>query len=302
MDLLMTESLCSTGCGRTSADAWLCRGCTRRLEYTYGEMPALMKELETTLARQANAQQRSGGSHTKKADHPLPFDANASNLLHDVQAKLVSQIRDLCETRRIPIPMLDRAEPMTRWLLSHIGAIRQHHGADVIFRETVELNRKLRSATDNHLLHFAGPCNALLAEVRLIWEGDRLEPVIIERECGAMLRMRENAETIVCRECKTVYETYIQMRWVLDMAPDALYRIGFIDASLATARYTRPGTAIKWVQRDELRKPELRRFFAWQVDGEGNDMYRLGDFVSRAKVIAERREAAEAKRTERIGA
>jgi len=51
----MTDPTCATGCGRPSRDAYLCHGCTAKLEKILAEFPAQLRELETTLTRQSDA-------------------------------------------------------------------------------------------------------------------------------------------------------------------------------------------------------------------------------------------------------
>lgn len=98
------------------------------------------------------------------------------------------------------------------------------------------------------------------------------------------MHMRPSAPTITCRACGAEYNTVERMRWMLDREPDHLGTIAFIDSALVTAGYIQPGNAVKWLQRDERRAADARRFFPWRTDGLGHDLFRLGDFVERAKM------------------
>ena len=295
----MTEPVCATACGRPSPDAFLCRGCTYRLERTYAEMPAQLRELDLTITRQANAGRSSGNiKHTKKSEHSLPFDLTTSDLARAARNTLSTQIRALCESRRLGLPAIKATADMALWLATNVQSIRQDEAAVEFFTEATTLARKLRAATDSHDQHTAGPCTAKITEAQVTSndDGTVISLETTERECGAKMRMRPHSPVITCRECGTQYNTQEQMRWALDQQPDMVARIGFIDASLVTAGYIRPGTAIKWVQRDSRRPTAKRQFFPWQEDEDENGLYRMGDFTDYAKALMERREKAKAER------
>jgi len=319
----VTDPKCATGCGRPSPGAWLCKSCTYRLERTYAEMPALLRELELTLSRQANAGRGDSIKHTKKSEHSLPFDTASSDLANAARNALSGQIRALCESRKVTCPRIVRIADMALWLSASVQSIRQDEAAADYFTEATTLARKLRAATDNHDMHPAGPCTAKITEAQVTTsdDGTVISMTTTERECGAKMKMRPHSPVIVCKECGAQYDTAEQMRWALDQDPEYLARIGFIDASLVTAGYIRPGTAIKWVQRDSDRQKQenervaklvegladdqprpvprdLRTFYPWQSDGTGNDLFRMGDFTDYAKGIQERRLASEARRAE----
>jgi hypothetical protein len=329
----MTGPTCATGCDRPSLDAMLCKSCTYRLQRTYAEIPALLRELELTLSRQANAGGGDRIKHTKKSEYSLPFDTASSNLANAARNALSGQIRALCESRGLELPalagrvayrkllvigpvhlsclhtscrdMITERTPaistadMALWLSASAQSIRQDEAAEVYFTEATTLARKLRAATDNHDTHLAGPCTAKITEAQVTTsdDGTVISMTTTERECGAKMKMRPHSPVIVCKDCGAQYDTAEQMRWALDQDPEYLARIGFIDASLVTAGYIRPGTAIKWVQRDARRRERL--FYPWQNDGAGNDLFRMGDFTDYAKGIQERRLASKARRAEK---
>jgi len=335
----MTGPMCTAGCDRPSPDAMLCKSCTYRLQRTYAEIPALLRELELTLSRQANAGRGDSIKHTKKSEHPLPFDTASSDLANAARNALSGQIRALCESRGTDLPKLTESvtrhplppligpvcesclhetcrpryytersergvpiEAMAVWLQASVQSIRQDEAAAVYFTETTTLARKLRAATDNHDTHLAGPCTAKITEAQVATsdDGTVISMQTTERECGAKMKMRPHSPVIVCKDCGAQYDTAEQMRWALDQDPEYLARIAFIDASLVTAGYIRPGTAIKWVQRDARRRERL--FYPWQNDGAGNDLFRMGDFTDYAKGIQERRLASGARKAEKTAA
>jgi hypothetical protein len=297
----MTVPPCVTGCGRPSPDAFLCKGCAARLTRAYAELPSQLSDLEITLTRQSKAG-RGDSKATKKAEQPIPFDVTASELAQAVRTALGTQIRHLCESRGIQCPTIAHTADMARWLHGNMESIRQDEAAADLYSGTLDIVAKLRSAVDNHEKRFAGPCSARVLAITMV---SAVEGVITlaqeERVCGADLRLRHNAATITCRDCGAEYDTIKHLQGLLGKMHDRMELISYIDAMISAAGYVRPGTVMKWLQRDELRQKaenehaahteqvpaDVREFFSWREDELSRPLWRLGDFLARAKRTVE---------------
>jgi hypothetical protein len=307
----MTVPTCATGCGRPSADAFLCRGCTARLTRAYAELPSQLADLEVTLTRQSKAG-RGDSKATKKAEQPLPFDFATDEVADEVRNALTTQIRHICESRKLDLPSFKQqhdgtARPargpihsdcehgscvtmrrerrpamvtmqaMAQWLLAAVPAIRQDEAAADLYSGTLSIVAKLRSAVDNHEKRFAGPCTATIHAATISAATDastREEGIVITPEtrvCGADLRLRHNAPTITCRECGAEYDTIKHLQGLLTSMTEKMALISYIDAMISAAGYVRPGTVAKWLQRDEKRQ-ELEDEHARQTGSAAADV------------------------------
>jgi hypothetical protein len=105
----------------------LCRGCSKRLERTLGDLPALIEDLDVTLTRQGVTGAHSGeGKPPKKDAQPLPLHNGAAEVASNLRYVLATSVRYLTETRGIRLDGPD--DPPTvwlaRWLLTHHASIR----------------------------------------------------------------------------------------------------------------------------------------------------------------------------------
>jgi hypothetical protein len=111
-------------CGVPVADAFLCKGCSRRLERALGDLPALIADLDITLTRQAVTGAHSEGKPTKKDAQPLPLHNGAAEVASNLRYVLATSVRYLTEQRGIVALPADNPPAMARWLLLHYAAIR----------------------------------------------------------------------------------------------------------------------------------------------------------------------------------
>lgn len=77
-------------CGARSADALLCRDCTRTTKRALRQIAEWWPELEQTITRQARLHPNANGGAVFR---PLPFDADASRLGDAIHADLVGWVR-----------------------------------------------------------------------------------------------------------------------------------------------------------------------------------------------------------------
>jgi hypothetical protein len=92
----MTEHQCA--CGKPAPDATVCTSCETRLAVALGDVPALVDELDTTLARQGRGGKGVGYVHSSPT-RPLPYDPKASDAAGHLKAVLVSWVRLVQEDR-----------------------------------------------------------------------------------------------------------------------------------------------------------------------------------------------------------
>jgi len=88
-------------CGVPVRDGFLCRSCSRRLERALGDLPALIADLDITLARQAVTGAHSEGKPTKKDSQPLPLHNDAAKVASNLRYVLATSVRYLSEARGI---------------------------------------------------------------------------------------------------------------------------------------------------------------------------------------------------------
>jgi hypothetical protein len=305
----MTDPTCATGCGRPSRDAYLCHGCTAKLEKILAEFPAQLRELETTLTRQSNAA-RGEGKPTKAAEQPLPFDMRAARLVYEIRNEAAGWIRHLCESRKVPVPQfggqreprregpmcsdcrhyschlirLSHAEhlggtrAMLEWLYGHVKTIRQDEAAGDLFGWAKALRADLASIVDNHEKRYRGPCTAKIhvADVALaVYVDTRVEHLTLQpstRTCGADIYARHGMERFKCRVCGATYTATERMMWTLASSRELMFTAAFIAAALTdSGKPVKVDRLYRWAKRGKL--------FAWQQDDLGRDLYRIGDVL-----------------------
>lgn len=111
-------------CGQPAPEAFLCKTCTERLRRALGDLPALIEDLDTTLARQGVIGAQGEGKPTKKDAQPLPQHIGASEVATYLRQTLVWAIKYLTEARGIVELPADNPTSMARWLLKYCDSIR----------------------------------------------------------------------------------------------------------------------------------------------------------------------------------
>jgi hypothetical protein len=282
----VTVPTCATGCGRPSSQAFLCRGCSRRLEKILAELPSQLADLTVTITRQARAGRGDGGNRAKAVSQPLPIDLRAAHLADLARNALSTWVRHVTESRGLDHPRLLTSAAMAVWLTANIASICQDELAGEMYTAMTALKRALDQAVDNHGKRYAGPCTAKLTVDT--WDDDgtvRFALLTDRRECGLDLRTRPGAKVIRCDArdetgrvigCGAEYEAVEQMRRVLEWSRERLDTAAFIGNALEDAGYMKAATVRKWVQRGKV--------YAWREDEIGRALYRVGDFLELLQV------------------
>lgn len=110
-------------CGKPAPDAFLCKACTEQLRRALGDLPALLEDLDITLARQGTGS-HSEGKPTKKDAQPMSIHVGAAEVASDLRYKLATSVRYLTEQRGIVDLPADNPLSMAHWLLKHVDSIR----------------------------------------------------------------------------------------------------------------------------------------------------------------------------------
>ncbi len=225
-------NLCT--CGTPVADAFLCKGCSRRLERALGDLPALIADLDVTLARQAATGAHSGGKPTRKDAQPLPLHNGAAEVASNLRYVLATSVRYLTEQRGITdhgpwciertwqVPFIWRscggcAQPkdnpasMARWLLKYADSIRLDpagpdiasdiHGATSAIMDVIDLPR-MRGRFK------VGMCPQEVG--RELLAGGIIRAVLCPGEVWVHLPAEDLGEpaTMTCRVCQHMWPTW----------------------------------------------------------------------------------------------
>lgn len=164
----MTEARTCPGhaCTNAITDDYLCRACQRRAERILGDLPALTRELETTVTRQDRI--ASGGKRGKGHDQPAVANLSASDRGRRELELLFEWADAVAAWHRVKgLPLFARSLPLTQLvpaavaiLLRYSDWMRTHpDGADLAsaiwyVRQGV---RRIIDVREERL--YAGPCH-----------------------------------------------------------------------------------------------------------------------------------------------
>lgn len=253
----MTAHQCP--CGQPAPDSSLCTGCVRKITSHLADVPTLVAELDTQLARQA----RAGGTAVPREDpdpmppgwhdpdtlaiasHPLPFHMGASEALDVLRSVLVGWTRDIT-----PDPD-DQPEDALQALAEHLAAHpwRTHPAADEFLDELSWTIERIRVTIDwPPDWRYLGPCGAIDLD------GNECE--------GDVYAI---AETTECRTCGATHQQDERIQWLHDMASDQLVTA----SEAAKVLKIKPDLVRSWAHR--------KRITARGHDRAGRPTYRFGD-------------------------
>lgn len=143
-----------------------------------------------------------GGGHRKRGDEiRAPFEPDtadnkstrqgqASTLLHAARNTLSTIVRDVCETRGVPVPRLDVAA-CASWCAQHVHSLACDESAGQWKRDVDGLVKRIEKVIDRPTPpRFCGPC---------------IHYVEHDRHCGRLLYARRDAIEITCKACHTTH-------------------------------------------------------------------------------------------------
>lgn len=278
----MSDHLCEACGDPQSADqATICTGCQMRLTRKLQYIPALMRELNTTVVKLARTAPPTGPGGTLEVDPvKMPFNvgaARARDYLHDVLqswAKLVSEERTtpaLMIDRQgqrvvvqIPTPLTCKDNPtqISGWLLQYTDWLRRYPAAADVLAEITEAIAQVERFIDiQPRLQFVGPCQATYDDP----DGVHL------KVCTSDLYAREDADEVTCRECRTVHDIGRRRSENLRAAHDVVTDPETIARALrANGVHVTVDRIYKWRERGQLAPAQLNQ-------KTGRFQYRFGD-------------------------
>lgn len=269
-----TKPICVV-CHRPYRDAYLCDDCTHRLTKDLGDIPGLADDLEISRTRQNVNGARNGSRSTSK---PLPWDERATKASMVLRNELVGLVRDLDPKPIVvggPVCILchhescaafqrstwpaDTAASMARWLLRHVGEIRQHPAADEIVHGVHRTVKAVQWVIDRRPDRwYAGPCRHETPEFC----------------CVADLYAEPGADYVSCQNCDHRHSTTERKAWLLAFAEDLLETAATISRALTSLdRPVTPDRIRKWAERGRL--------VPHGVTTRGYPTYRIGDVLDR---------------------
>lgn len=271
----MNQPICVVvDCGRPSPDTYLCPRCADHLEKLLAELPALLRDLEVTISRQANAGRPEQTQRGKPGTTVLydPGD-HASRLADEARMGLSTWVRHLCEQRGYPQPYLMTARSMAVWLTSHVSAIAADEAAGDCYARMQELRHAISRAIDNLAKVLAGQCTATIKALDLAVHGADLAVGYLERPCDAILRTRHGDRMIRCDECGTEYDA-VEV-WVANLERAREQHLTAEDCARLITR-----ARLGHVTEPQIRKLTSRgKLFSYRDDEVGRPLYLLGELL-----------------------
>ncbi len=260
-------------CDRPVADGYVCMRCAHTLEQALGDIPAVVHQLNLTLAKAGrfSARNERVGSET-----PLPLDPRASQAASNLRAHLVGWVRLVAEERGLPLPA-DTLDAMSRFLLANVEWLRHHEAGHEAVAELAHshVHGPERSCSGDICVimrlidrpaerWYAGPCTA----------GD----------CGADLYASAEKGNVDCRDCGATYDVAARRAWLLTEAEDVLATTTEVCRALATlAGVELTAASIRgYVHRGRVAAHGIR---------DGKPVFRLGDIIEVVMAQATTRQA-----------
>ena len=235
--------ICVVGsCDYPTSGGWaLCAPCAGALARDLAEIPALVADVEATLARQTGLAGRYG---PRSACPPLAYDPRASAALGALKAVLVGWVRVLAEEDPGTAWPADTAAACAAWLGIRVGELRVHPAAgDIVGEISAAAGSCWRAIDRAPTLWFAGAC-----------------------ACTAAMYVRPEALAVTCRVCGACYPMAGRRRDLLESARD--YRLTIPE--LGRALLIPAATLRSWHHRGRL---------APHGEAAGVATYRIGDVL-----------------------
>jgi hypothetical protein len=263
----MTTPVCRVpSCDHPVTDAWVCARCAHQLERALGDIPAVVHQLNLTLAKQTRYADRAerGGN-----EQPLPMDPQASAAASELRAHLVGWVRLVAEERGWALPE-DTLDSMSRWMLHHTEWLRHHQaGHDCVEELTGDMRVARRVIDRPPDRWYAGPCTALMPD---------------GYPCNADMYAQADKGNVGCPDCGAIYDVAKRRTWLLAEAEDTLATTTEVCRALTTlAGVELTAASIRgYVHRGQLAAHGIR---------DGKQTFRLGDVVGLVMVAATTRKA-----------
>jgi hypothetical protein len=211
----MTTPICRvSSCDRPVGDGYCCARCAHDLERALGDIPAVVHQLNLTLAKQTRYADRAerGGN-----EQPLPMDPQASAAASELRAHLVGWVRLVAEERGWALPE-DTLDAMSRWMLHHVEWLRHHQaGHDCVEELTGDMRtaRRVIDVPANRTTVPVGPCPEVTPPDPMFMVDARV-PTTVSHCPGEVRAYIPNTDTqparLECSACHTVWESWQWLR------------------------------------------------------------------------------------------
>lgn len=277
----MTRRVCA--CGHPT-DVVACRRCGDRLAELLHDVPALVVELNTTIARLG----RSGPAGRRSSETPLPYHTAASEALTHLTSILTGHAAVVAKERSIPLlleamkqarvwsgravtptpPATDKATLASRWMLNNLNTLRKVAQFPIILEAVYVAHRDAWRACDRPRDRvFAGPCDGVGTV-----HAENPEP------CGYDLLADPEWATIVCGVCSNEYDIALRRQWMLDELREQLGSSRWV-SKVVTALGVRvsDSTIRVWVHRGKL---QPRDWASDRLTSQPRPLYLVGDIIA----------------------
>lgn len=280
----MTHQPCPTCNRQATGGAVICDHCANHLTVTLLRVPAVVADLEITLAREDVRRNTGAGGGDSK---PLPFNVGAGAAHDALKALLASWARLVSEEREwfeqdtptednphpplihhatTPITCADTAPSIARWLAQYVQDwLAYHPAAEEAYMELLDAVDAARTAVDiPEELVLVGVCR----------EADGQGMI-----CTARLYAPTRDKAVTCPACGTTHTVKSRQKQALAAAEDKVLTLTQITRGL-----TRSGVAISqntarsWVRRGKLEPAYDKRDRA-RKNEQGVTLYRVGDVL-----------------------
>lgn len=238
----------------TMSDSFICKICQQQLSRDLGDIPALIDDLNTTLARMDKLGS-SGGR--RGGESALPFKSPASEALYVIQHTVTGWVRVLHEDTGRHNHLIPGTDGFTvvgaRWLLRYAHSIAMHPAAGEAVDEIASAVKKAYEVIDRAPdLLLAGQCGH---------EG-----------CVEFLYAKPESQWVTCRGCGAEHSVDERRAWMTAGASDlhlpAVMCLSWV--KLLMGKTIPRGTWDGWVYKSG-------RIAAASADHLGTPLYRFGD-------------------------
>jgi hypothetical protein len=259
------EALCSV-CHVPESDAFLCPTCTAHLHTWLVELAGHAVDLEDVVVPRMTSRRGERVMVTGTTETPLIVDLDASEAAWELHSDLVAIVRDLCESRGITYPGVDRSAALAAWLGRNVASIALDPAALEIFDIVRHRLGETRRVVD-------------IAPAK-VWLG-RCDAMVDGAVCGQDVRAAEGATVVRCKGCMSVIDVAEFRARMLERSRDGA--VPFPELVLIFRGVVRPNLLAVWRNRGRLRP----------VDPDGAEpLYRVGEVMDMVEALRARKDEA----------
>jgi len=262
-----TSAACQACTAPTGDTVFLCRDCIQKLATDIASVVWMVRELETTLTRQARFVRQSDSGLSRSATTPLPWDERASRV-----TKLLDRG---IHYWAIEVSLLDREDPrdplsallvdggcveVARWLWRNLTTLRIHEQAGRAFEELRDVCKQARTTVDRppDMVTY-GMCGIKLPNRGI---------------CNEYLYGAPNQLTLECRRCHSTFQLKERRDWMLAYVSNMMGTTGEIAIYLtASGMGITPDAVRSLIRRHPRDIPKV------SVNVDGHALYRFSNVI-----------------------